>query len=155
MKNWCFQIVVLEKTLDTPLDSKEIKPVNPKGNQPWIFTRRTDAEVEAPILDGKSWLIEKMEKKGVTEWDGWMISFTQWTWVWANSGRCWRTGKPGMLLSMRLQRVRHDWATESSNIRGYLKRWLNKMSVSPHMGHRLLDFHFWSNMSWSIFLSSA
>ena len=76
MKNWCFQIVVLEKTLDTPLDSKEIKPVNPKGNQPWIFTRRTDVEVEAPILDGKSWLTGKdpdagkdwrQKEKGTTE----------------------------------------------------------------------------------------
>ena len=59
-KNWCFQTVVLEKTLESPLDSKEIKPVNPKGNQLWIFIGRTDAE--APILwppDAKSWLIEK------------------------------------------------------------------------------------------------
>ena len=47
-KNWCFQSVVLEKTLESPLDSKEIKPVNPKGNQPWIFTGRTDVETEAP-----------------------------------------------------------------------------------------------------------
>ena len=57
--NW---IVVLEKTLESPLDCKEIKPVNPKGNQPWIFIGRTDAEIEAPILwppDVKSWLIEK------------------------------------------------------------------------------------------------
>ena len=61
-KNWCFQIVVLEKTLESPLDSKEIKPVNPKGNQPWIFIGRTDAEAEAPILwlsDVKSRLIGK------------------------------------------------------------------------------------------------
>ena len=49
-KNWCFQTVVLEKTLESPLDSKEIKPVNPKGNQPWIFIGRTDAEAKAPIL---------------------------------------------------------------------------------------------------------
>ena len=59
-KNWCFQIVVLEKTLESLLDSKEIKPVNPKGNKPWIFTGRMDAE--APILwplDAKSWLIGK------------------------------------------------------------------------------------------------
>ena len=58
--NWCFGIVVLEKTLESPLDSKEIKQVNPKGNQPWIFIGRTDAEAEAPILwppDAKSWLI--------------------------------------------------------------------------------------------------
>ena len=60
-KNWCFQTVVLEKILESPSDSK-IKPVNPKGNQLWIFTGRTDAEAEAPILwppDAKSWLLEK------------------------------------------------------------------------------------------------
>ena len=50
LKNWCFCTVVLEKTLESPLDSKEIQPVNPKGNQPWIFIGRTDAEVEAPII---------------------------------------------------------------------------------------------------------
>ena len=61
-KNWCFQTVVLEKTLESPLDCKEIKPVNPKGNQPWIFIGRTDAEAAAPILwplDAKSQLIGK------------------------------------------------------------------------------------------------
>ena len=61
-KNWTFQAVVLEKTLESPLDCKEIKPVNPKGNQPWIFTERTDAEAEAPILwppDAKSQLVGK------------------------------------------------------------------------------------------------
>ena len=50
LKNWCFWIMVLEKTLENPLDSKEIKPVNPKGNQPWIFTGRTVAEAEAPVF---------------------------------------------------------------------------------------------------------
>ena len=61
-KNWCFRIVVLEKTLKSPLHYKEIKPVNPKGNQPWLFTERTDVEAEAPILWSphmKSWLIGK------------------------------------------------------------------------------------------------
>ena len=61
-KNWCFRIVVLEKTIESPLDCKEIKPVNPKGHQPWIFIGRTDAEAEAAILgppDVKSLLIEK------------------------------------------------------------------------------------------------
>ena len=78
-KNWCFWNMVLEKTLESPLDSKETKPLNPKGNQPWIFIERTDAEAEAPILwppDGKSWLIGKdpdsgkdrrQEEKGMTE----------------------------------------------------------------------------------------
>ena len=62
LKNWCFQAVVLEKTLESPLDRKEIKQVNPKGNQPWIFIGRTDAEAEAPILwlpDAKSQFIGK------------------------------------------------------------------------------------------------
>ena len=62
MKNWCFWTVVLEKTLESPLDSKEIKPVNPKGNQPWVLIGRTDAKAEAPILwppDVNNWLIGK------------------------------------------------------------------------------------------------
>ena len=79
LENWYFWTVVLEKTLESPLDSKEIKPVNPKGNQPWIVIGRTDAEAEAPILwprDEKSWLIGKdpdagkdwrQKKKGATE----------------------------------------------------------------------------------------
>ena len=78
-KNWCFWIVVLEKTLDSSLDCKEIKPVNPKGNQPWIFIRSTDVGTEAPIFrppDVKSQLIGKdpgagkdwgQKEKGVTE----------------------------------------------------------------------------------------
>ena len=78
-KNWCFWTVVLEKTLDSPLDCKKIKAVNPKGNKSWIFIGRTDAEVDAPILwppDAKSWLIGKdpdagkdwsQEEKGITE----------------------------------------------------------------------------------------
>ena len=68
LKNWCFWTVVLEKTLESPLDSKEIKPVNPKGNQPWIFTGRTDAE--APKLwlpDAKNWLIGK-DPDGGKDW---------------------------------------------------------------------------------------
>jgi len=79
LKNWCFWTVVLEKTFQSPLDYKEIKPVNPKGNQSWIFIGRTDAEAEAPIFwppDAKSWLIRKdpnvgkdwsQEEKGTTE----------------------------------------------------------------------------------------
>ena len=62
LKNWCFWIVVLEKTLESPLDCKEIQPVYPKGDQPWVFIGRTDAEAETPVLwppDAKSWLIWK------------------------------------------------------------------------------------------------
>ena len=70
-KNWCFQIVVLEKTFQSPLDCKKIKPVNAKGNQPWIFIGKIDAEAEAPILwppDVRSWLIGKIEGKRRREW---------------------------------------------------------------------------------------
>ena len=66
-KNWCFWTVVLEKTLESPLDCKEIKPVNPKGNQSWILIERTDAETEAPILwqpDAKNWLTGKNPDAG-------------------------------------------------------------------------------------------
>ena len=62
LRNWCFLTVVLEKTFESPLDSKEIKAVNPKGNQPWIFIGRIDAEAETPILwppDAKNWLTVK------------------------------------------------------------------------------------------------
>ena len=123
-KNWCFWTMVLEKTLERPLDCKEIQPVNPTGNQPWIFIGRTDAEAEAPILwlpDAQNWLIRKdsdagkdwrQEEGDDRGWDGWMASPTQWTWIWASYGRWWRTGKPDVLQSMRLQRVGHDWETE-------------------------------------------
>ena len=66
-KNWYFQTVALEKTLQSLLDCKEIEPVNPKGNQPWIFVGRTDAEGNDPIPDVKSWLIEKDPDAGKTE----------------------------------------------------------------------------------------
>ena len=75
--------------------------------------------------DMKSWLTGKdpdagkdwgQEEKGVTGWDGWMASPTQWTWVWANSGSWWRTGKPGMLQSLKSQKVGHDWTTEQQHV---------------------------------------
>ena len=88
LKNWNFWIVVLQKTLESPLDCKEKKPVNPKGNQTWIFIGRTDAEAEASILwlpDAKNWLIGKdsdagkdwgQEEKGMTEDE--MVGGHQW-----------------------------------------------------------------------------
>ena len=124
LKNWCFWTVVLKETLESPLELKEIKPVNPKGNQSWIIIRRTDAKAEAPILwppNVKNWLIGKdpdagkdwrQEEKETTGWDGWMASLTRWTWAWASSRSWWWTGKPGVLQSTGSQRVRHNWATE-------------------------------------------
>ena len=120
-KNWCFWTVVL-KTLESPLDCEEIQPVHPKGNQSWIFIGRTDAKAETPILLS-TWCEELTHlkrpccwerlKTGEGDnggWDGWMTSPPQWTWVWVNSRNWWWTGKPGMLQSMGLQRVGHDWA---------------------------------------------
>ena len=87
-KNWCFWTVVLEKTLESPLDCKEIQPVHPKGDQSWVFIGRTDVEAETPILwspDVKSWLIGKdcdagnnwrQEEKGTTEDE--MVGWHHW-----------------------------------------------------------------------------
>ena len=154
------------------LGCKEIKPVHPKGNQPWIFIGRTEAGAEAPIvwpLDAKIQLTGKdpdagkywrEKEKGMTEykmvgwhhrlighaaaaakslqscptvwphrwqptrlplslgfsrqeyWSGLPLPSPQWTWVWANSGRWWRTGKPGVLQTMGSERIGHDWVTE-------------------------------------------
>ena len=125
LKNWCFWTVVLEKTLESPLDCKEIQPVHPKGDQSWVLIRRTDAEAETPILWPphaeevthwkRPWCWEGLGAGGEGDdrgWDGWMASPTWWTWVWVNSGSWWWTGRPGVLRFMGLQRVRHDWVTE-------------------------------------------
>ena len=123
-KNWCLWTAVLEKTLKSPLDCKEIQPVHPKGDQSWVFIGNTDVEAETPILwppDAKSWLIwkdadagkiEGGRRRGQQRMRCWMASLTQWTWVWVNSGSWWWTGRPGVLQSMGLQRVRHGWVTE-------------------------------------------
>ena len=121
LKNWCCWTVVLENTLESPLDCKEIQPVHPKGDQSWMFIGRTDVEAEAPILwppNAKSWLIWKDPHAGKDSrwdargWDGWMASLIQWTWVWVNSRSWWWTGRPGVLQFIWSQRVRHNWVTE-------------------------------------------
>ena len=120
-----FEPVVLEKTLESPLDCKEIQPVHPKGGQFWVFGR-TDTEAETPIHwlpHVKSWLIGKdpdagrdwgQEEKGTTEdemADG-ITDSIWWTWVWVSSRSWWWTGRPGVLQFMGSQIIRHDWATE-------------------------------------------
>jgi len=114
----------VEKTPESPLDCKEIQPVYPKGDQPWVFFGRDDAKAETPILwpphakswlTGKDWCWEGLGAGGEGDdrgWDGWMASPTRWTWVWVNSGSWWWTGRPGMHRFMGSQRVGHDWATE-------------------------------------------
>ena len=127
-KDWCFWTVVLEKTLASPLDGKGIKPVNPKGKSIlnshwkdwcWSWSSNTLATwcEELTHLKGP-WCCERLKAGGDGEdrgQVGWMASPTQCTWVWASSGRQWRTGKPDMLQSMRLQRVGHNWLTKQQH----------------------------------------
>ena len=124
LNNWCFWTVVLEKTLESPLDCKEIKPVNPKGNQPEYSLKELMLKLKLQYFGHLMWRADSLEKSLMQErlkaggeggdrgWDGWMASPIQQTWVRINSGRWWRTGKPGVLQSLGLQRVGHEWATE-------------------------------------------
>ena len=162
-KIWCFWTVVLEKTLESPLNCK-IKPVNPKGNQSWIFTGRTDTEAETPILwppDENNWLFgkdphagKKMKAGGEGDdrgWDGWMPSLPRWTRVWASSRSWWWTGKPGMLPGT----LACPWGHKEL----YTAEWLNwpnwgklqdlsgfpYLSVSCHASCLTCRcFHFWA-----------
>ena len=126
-KNWCFWNAVLEKTLESSLDCKEIKPVNPKGNQPWIIKSRTDAEAEIPTVwppDGKNWLFGKYPDAG-KDWGGrrrgrqrmrcldGITDLTDMSWWW--------TEKLGVLQSMGSQRVGHHWAAELTDLNKQIK----------------------------------
>ena len=124
-KKWCFWTVVLEKTLESPLDCKEIQPVHPKGDQSlgvhwkdWCWswnssTLATWCKVRTHLKRPYCWERLKVGWEGDDRgWDGWMVSLTQWTWVWVNSRSWWWTGRPGVRQFMGSQRVRHDWVTE-------------------------------------------
>ena len=124
LKKLCFWTMVLEKTLESPLDCKEIQPVHPKEISPEYLLEglmlklklqycvhlmwRTEA-LEKTLILGK---IEGRRRRDDRGWDGWMASPTQRTWVWVGSRSWWWTERPGGLQSMGLQRVVHDWATE-------------------------------------------
>ena len=143
-KNWCFWTVVLEKTLESPLDCKEIQPVHPKGNQSWIFFRRTDAEAEAPILwppDAKNWLIGKdpdagkdwrQEEKGMTEhemvgWHHWLDGHEFEQTLVYSEGR-------GSLACCSPWGRRHNLAIEqqqdSNPVRNFLWKWIHNPTKS-------------------------
>ena len=151
LKNWCFWTVVLEKTLESPLDCKEIQPVHLKGDQSWAFIGRTDVEAETPILwppHAKSWLIGKdpnAEGLGAggegddRGWDGWMASLTRWMWWW--------TWRPGVLRFMGSQRVntteRLNWTEWSSGFPYFLQ-------FKSEFGNK--EFMIWATVSsWSCF----
>ena len=126
-KNWCLWTVVLEKTPESLLDSKEIKPVNLKGNQPWILIGRTDTEAQNPVFwssDVNRWLIGKVpdagkdygqKKRAIKGWDGWMASpIIDMNLV--KLQKIMRVRDPSMLQSVGLQRVGHEWMTEQHQI---------------------------------------
>ena len=119
-KNWCFLTVVLEKTQKSLSDCKEIQQVHLKGDQFWILLEGLMLKVkfaywcEEPTHWKRLWCWERLREGGKGDdrgWDGWMASLTQWTWVWASSGRWWRTGRPGGLQSLGLHRVGPDLVT--------------------------------------------
>ena len=126
-KNWCLLIVVLEKTLESPLDCKQIKPVHPKEINFEYSLKGLMLKLNLQNfghLMGREDLLEKSLKlervraggEGIDRGrDGWMASPRQWTWVWASSGSWWRAGKPSVLQPMESQRVGHDWATFTLN----------------------------------------
>ena len=142
LKNWCFWPVVLqmlERSLESSLDCKEIKPVNAKGNQSWIFIGTTDGEAETPILwppNAKNRLIGKDPDAGKDwrlkddrGWVDWMAPSIQWIWVYIGSGSWWWTGGPGMLQSMGSQRVGHDWVTDLNSCSHLLSTSKSPLSV--------------------------
>ena len=124
LKNWCFWTVVLEKTLESPLDCKEIQPVHPKGDQSWCSLEGLVLKLKLQYFGHlmqradsfeKTLMLGKMKAEGEGDdrgWDCWIASLTQWTWVWVNSGNWWWTGRPGVLQFLGSQRVGHDWVTE-------------------------------------------
>ena len=125
LKSWCFWTVVLDKTLYrvpwTAQRSKQsiLKETNPEFSLKGLMLK-LKLQYFGQLL-GSANSLEKILMLGILKtggegddrgWDGWMAWLTQWTWVWANSGRWWRTGMPEVLQSMGLQRIGHDWVTE-------------------------------------------
>ena len=163
LKNWCFWLVVLEKTLESPLDSKEIKAVNPKGNQSWIFIGRTDAEVETPILwppgceeltpCKRLWCWKWLKVGGEGDdrgWDCWMTSSTWWAWVWVCSRSWWWTGKPGVLQSVHGVTKSQTWLSDWTEL-----NWKPSSCWDPGQQHvssmkQVFVHDDWMNESWTV-----
>ena len=134
LKTWCLQTVMLEKTLRGALDCK-IRPLNPQGNQPWMYFWSTNAETETrgfcqPDTKRQLWktswqweIFRTGGERGDRGWDGWTASLIQWTCVWTNYGKQWKRGRPGVLQSRNQKRVAHDWMNEQQQSK-YLELFL-------------------------------
>ena len=145
-KKWCLWTVVLEKTLESRLDCKEIQPVNPKRKSTlnihwkdwcWSWNSNTLATwCEEPTHWERPCCWERLRAGGEGDnrgWDGSVASLTQWTWVWANSGRWWRTGKPGMLQSQGPKELdMTEWLNDNNRPVHYNFKILNKNFPKPN-----------------------
>ena len=158
-KNWCFWTVVLEKTLESPLECKEIQSVHPKEISPgcsledwcWSWNSNTLATWCKELSHLKRpWCWERLRAGEGDDrgWGDWMASPTQWTWVWVNSRSWWRTGEPAMLQSKGSQTVGHNWATElnwtetvfkTAEYAVNMKIWLGNQQAFEFMDPRLLS----------------
>ena len=158
----------VEKTLESPLDCKEIQPVHSKGDQSFESWNSNPLATWCDKLTHwkRLWCWEGLGAGGEGDnrgWDGWMASLTQWMWVSVNSGSWWWTGRPGMLWFMGSQRVGHDWATElnwtevchSFSSKGqasfnFMPAITNHSNFGAHENKICHCFHFFSiNLPWS------
>ena len=152
LKNWCFWTVVLEKTLEPAkrsnqsIQRKSILNIHWKY---WGWSSNTLATWCEELTHWKRpWCWERLkagEEGDDRAWDGWMASLTQWTWIWASSGRWWRTGKPGMLQSTGRQRVSYDWATEQQDQGNKI----DSPEINPHIYGYLSFDKEGRNIQWS------
>ena len=162
-ENWCFWTVVLQKTLESPLDCKEIQPVHPKWKSVlnihwkdwcWSWNSNTlDTWCKELTHWKRPWCWERLKVRGEGDergWDGWMASLTQWPWVWVNSGSWWWTGRPSVLQSMGSKESDTtewlNWLILHINHIIWTFLYLKKVHTFVHSGY--CWFHFQSHLHW-------
>ena len=162
LKNWCFWTVVLEKTLESPLDCKEIQPVHSEGDQPWDSLEGLMLKLKLQYFAHVMWRADSLEKtlmlgkiggRGEGDnrgWDGWMASPNQWTWVRVDSRSWWWTERPGVLWFMWSQRLGHDWATDLNwtEQKSFWQKCHSKLLIVWHSNFCVLLRAFGYNIPW-------